>query len=71
MHLTPLERMQIVYIYNSLDSQRTTNKAKTTSNIAAQKDIFISPRSVMAIISKWSKTSNFNFSNNKKKSNIF
>ena len=45
--------MKIVDFNYSLASQRSINKAKVTSEIAAQRHIFISTRSVKKIISKW------------------
>ena len=57
MHLTPWQRMRIVNIYFGLAPSRSTNRAKITSNIAAQQNIKISEWGVKLIIQKWNKTS--------------
>ena len=59
MHLTPIQRANVVAIYDSVLRLRNVNKAKETSRIAAQQNIIISERGVKRIISKWSKKSKF------------
>ena len=59
MHLTPLEKMKIVDFNYSLASQRSINKAKVTSEIAAQRLFLFLPEVFKKIISKWLKTSKY------------
>jgi hypothetical protein len=58
MHLTPIERLKVIDIYFSLARSRSVNRAKTTSRIAAEQQIFISDKSVKNIVRKWLITSN-------------
>jgi hypothetical protein len=58
MHLTPIERLKVLDIYFSLARSRSVNRAKATSGIAAEQNIFISDTSVKNIVRKWLITSN-------------
>ena len=59
MHLTPIQRLKVVKIFNRFNDASCDNKAHRVSELAKQMSIDISEQGVSRnIIKKWHKTSN-------------
>jgi hypothetical protein len=57
MHLTPIQRLEVVRIYSRLIPGRSVNRARVTTRKAARKDIKISEKGVLRILKKFNETS--------------
>ena len=57
MHLTPIQRLEVVRIYSRLIPGRSVNRARVTTRKAARKDIIISEKGVLRIMKKFNETS--------------
>ncbi len=57
MHLTPIQRLEVVRIYSRLIPGRSFNRARVTTRKAARKDIIISEKGVLRIMKKFDETS--------------
>ena len=58
MHLTPIQRIKVVNIFNKFNDASCGNKAHRVSELAKQMSIDISEQGVRNIIKKWHKTNN-------------
>ena len=59
MHLTPIQRLEVVRIYSRLIPGRSVNRARVTSRKAARKDLIISEKGVLRIMKKNKPNCNF------------
>ena len=57
MHLTPIQRLEVVRIYSRLIPGRSVNRARVTTRKAVRKDIIISEKGVLRIMKKFNETS--------------
>ena len=53
VHLSPLERLRVIVIYNDLKDIGNTNKCHKVSQLATDKGISISESGVRKILTKW------------------
>jgi hypothetical protein len=53
MHLTPIQRLEVVRIYTRLIPGRSVNRARFTVRKAAQIEIIISVKGVLRILKKF------------------
>ena len=60
MHLTPIQRLEVVRIYSRLIPGRSVNRARVTTRKASRKDIIISEKGVLRIMKKFNETSILN-----------
>ena len=57
MHLTPIQRFEVVRIYSLLIPGRSVNRARVTTRKVARKDIMVSEKGVLRIMKKFNETS--------------
>jgi hypothetical protein len=57
MHLTPIQRLEVIRIYSRLIPGRSVNRARVTVRKAALKEILITEKVVLRIMKKFNETS--------------